>query len=173
MKLNSLCNPNSHFLFSLCSLILITVSCQNVQDSPFSESAINALSTMEVAPPFQIELVASEPFISDPVDMMIDENGKMYVVEMHGYPLDESGTGKIKLLPGLLCQIRNTISIIHCMGWIIGSILPMNLQWLPKPTRRSSVMKGKLFFILYILTVHACLKMPMAETSVSDLIAIY
>ncbi len=30
--------------------------------------------------------------------MMIDENGKMYVVEMHGYPLDESGTGKIKLL---------------------------------------------------------------------------
>jgi putative membrane-bound dehydrogenase-like protein len=36
--------------------------------------------------------------ISDPVDMMIDENGKMYVVEMHGYPLNKGGTGKIKLL---------------------------------------------------------------------------
>ncbi|MCM4167015.1 Cytochrome c6 [Arenibacter antarcticus] len=96
MKKNSLYAYYPCFLFSL--IILIVTSCRNGSDSPFSESAKNALSTLEIAPPFQIELVASEPFISDPVDMMIDEYGKMYVVEMHGYPLDESGTGKIKLL---------------------------------------------------------------------------
>ena len=86
------------FIISFCGLLLITVSCRNVPDSPFSESAKNALSTFEIAPPFQIELFASEPLISDPVDMVIDEYGQMYVVEMHGYPLEVSGTGRIKLL---------------------------------------------------------------------------
>ncbi|GAB3342859.1 c-type cytochrome [Larkinella ripae] len=57
-----------------------------------------ALKTFELEPGFQIELVASEPLVADPVAMEIDENGRFYVVEMHGYPLDKSGTGKIKLL---------------------------------------------------------------------------
>jgi len=98
MKKNHLYAYKLCFPFSVCILLLISTSCRNVSDSPFSESAVNALSSMEIALPFQIELLASEPLISDPVDMMIDENGEIYVVEMHGYPLDESGTGKIKLL---------------------------------------------------------------------------
>lgn len=57
-----------------------------------------ALATLEVPEGFQIEMIASEPLISDPVAMEIDENGNMYVVEMHGYPLDKSGSGKVKLL---------------------------------------------------------------------------
>jgi putative membrane-bound dehydrogenase-like protein len=57
-----------------------------------------ALATFQLAEGFQIELVASEPLVADPVAMEIDENGRMYVVEMHGYPLDKSGTGKIKIL---------------------------------------------------------------------------
>lgn len=58
----------------------------------------NALATFELEPGFRMELVASEPLVSDAVDREIDEYGRMYVVEMHGYPLDISGTGKIKLL---------------------------------------------------------------------------
>lgn len=57
-----------------------------------------ALATFQIADGFQIELVASEPLVADPVAMEIDEAGRMYVVEMHGYPMDKSGTGKIKLL---------------------------------------------------------------------------
>lgn len=57
-----------------------------------------ALSTFELEEGFQMELIAGEPLISDPVDMEIDEHGRCYVVEMHGYPLDISGSGKIKLL---------------------------------------------------------------------------
>jgi hypothetical protein len=34
----------------------------------------------------------------DPVEMEIDENGTLYVVDMPGYPLDKSGSGKIKIL---------------------------------------------------------------------------
>lgn len=35
---------------------------------------------------FQLELVASEPKVMDPVDACFDENGQMYVAEMRGYP---------------------------------------------------------------------------------------
>ncbi len=58
----------------------------------------DGVNTYEVAAGYQIELIASEPLIADPVDMEIDEYGNMYVVEMSGYPLDKSHTGKIKLL---------------------------------------------------------------------------
>ncbi|MBC7892146.1 MAG: dehydrogenase, partial [Sphingobacteriaceae bacterium] len=57
-----------------------------------------ALDGFELAEGFKIELVAAEPLVADPVAMEIDEDGRMYVVEMHGYPLDLSGSGKIKLL---------------------------------------------------------------------------
>lgn len=60
--------------------------------------AANAISTFQLADGFKIEMVASEPLITDPVDMEIDENGTMYVVEMHGYPLDKSGSGNIVIL---------------------------------------------------------------------------
>ncbi|MBK8504366.1 MAG: hypothetical protein IPL46_20470 [Saprospiraceae bacterium] len=81
----------SKFTFSL-SMILVMFSCQqeNKKDQPLSE--------FEIEEGFQIELVASEPLISDPVDMEIDELGRWFVVEMHGYPLDVSGTGAIKRL---------------------------------------------------------------------------
>lgn len=45
-----------------------------------------------------MEPVASEPIISDPIDMEIDENGSMYVVGMHGYPLDNSGVDRVIIL---------------------------------------------------------------------------
>jgi len=57
-----------------------------------------ALKGFRIPEGFRIDLVASEPMISDPVAMEVDENGNIYVLEMHGYPLDTSGTGKIKLL---------------------------------------------------------------------------
>lgn len=56
------------------------------------------MGTFQLPDGFKIEMVASEPMISDPVAMEVDENGNMYVLELHGYPLDTSGTGKIKLL---------------------------------------------------------------------------
>ncbi|MEP6949164.1 MAG: PVC-type heme-binding CxxCH protein [Ginsengibacter sp.] len=61
-------------------------------------SPAQALTTFRLPEGFKIELVASEPLIADPVAMDVDENGNMYVVELHGYPLDTSGLGKIKLL---------------------------------------------------------------------------
>jgi putative membrane-bound dehydrogenase-like protein len=93
-------------LFCFCLLFPVFVGCQNPQKQANASSGTvngpvfpeNALSTFEVAPGFKIELLVAEPLISDPVDMEIDEYGRVYVVEMHGYPLDKTGTGVIKLL---------------------------------------------------------------------------
>lgn len=86
------------FIFFFCVFLL---SCSDKENKPsFSGpvAAADALSTFQVADGFKIEMVASEPLITDPVDMEIDENGTTYVVEMHGYPLDKSGSGNIIIL---------------------------------------------------------------------------
>ena len=52
----------------------------------------DALKTFEVQQGFRLELVASEPMVSDPVDACFDENGRMFVAEMHGYPYSQEPT---------------------------------------------------------------------------------
>ncbi|MBL7697798.1 MAG: c-type cytochrome [Chitinophagaceae bacterium] len=78
--------------------IAILLSCGQHKTYSGGVEAKDALSTYRVADGFKIEMIASEPLISDPVDMEIDESGRMYVVEMHGYPLDKSGSGRIMLV---------------------------------------------------------------------------
>ena len=57
-----------------------------------------ALSTIEVADGFRVELFAAEPLVEDPVAMEVDEAGRMYVVESHGYPTRKKGASQIKQL---------------------------------------------------------------------------
>ena len=57
-----------------------------------------ALDTFELAPGFEMDVFAAEPLIRDPVAMEIDEDGRIYVVEMGGYPLNTEPIGRIRLL---------------------------------------------------------------------------
>ncbi|MDA0194021.1 MAG: c-type cytochrome [Bacteroidetes bacterium] len=87
--------------FLLPTLFVAMIGCQNKPTPNYSSGATppdETVSTFELREGFKIELLASEPLISDPVDMEIDEYGNLYVVEMHGYPLDKSGVGNVKLL---------------------------------------------------------------------------
>ena len=86
--------------YVLCLFLSIAMaSCQKSHTSDNGPVAPeDALATFQLEPGFKIELVAAEPLVSDPVDMEIDEEGRLYIVEMHGYPLDKSGAGQIKLL---------------------------------------------------------------------------
>ncbi len=77
-------------LFVLLSCLLL--ACQSATDES------KTLDTFQIPEGFQLELIASEPLVSDPVDMEIDEEGRLMVVEMHGYPLDLSGSGVVKEL---------------------------------------------------------------------------
>src|SRR4051812_22769887 len=61
-------------------------------------SPADSMNTMQIERGFRLELVASEPDVQSPVAMDIDEDGRLFVVEMPGYPLDVSPSGKVKLL---------------------------------------------------------------------------
>ena len=79
--------------------LLSLLTCFSYQQTPkLSPEHKKALESLQVMEGFKVELVAAEPLIADPVAMEVDEDGNMYVVEMHGYPLDVSGSGKVKLL---------------------------------------------------------------------------
>jgi putative membrane-bound dehydrogenase-like protein len=85
--------------FYLAITLSMLAGCHNkTKVSKGGVSASEALSTFRVADGFKVEMIASEPLISSPVDMEIDEYGRMYVAEMHGYPLDKSGSGNIVML---------------------------------------------------------------------------
>lgn len=51
--------------------------------------AADAVKTFTVQNGYSLQLVASEPLVSDPVDACFDAHGRMFVAEMHGYPYSE------------------------------------------------------------------------------------
>jgi putative membrane-bound dehydrogenase-like protein len=52
-------------------------------------------ATFHVPPGFRVDLVACEPNVVDPVAMAFDEDGRLYVAEMRGYPNAGVATGKV------------------------------------------------------------------------------
>lgn len=68
----------------------LTVQASRVQD--------RTPELMEVHPDFTIELFASEPAVMDPVDLDFDELGRVFVLEMPGYPNEEDPVGRVVLL---------------------------------------------------------------------------
>jgi putative membrane-bound dehydrogenase-like protein len=86
-------------LFLSLFLLLFLANCyKNPTQNHLPPELQEALASIEIMDGFQIELIAAEPLVADPVAMEIDENGNLYVVEMHGYPLDLSRSGLIKQL---------------------------------------------------------------------------
>jgi putative membrane-bound dehydrogenase-like protein len=53
------------------------------------------LATFRVPKGFHVELAASEPDVVDPVAMCFDEDGRLFVAEMRGYPNGGVGTGDV------------------------------------------------------------------------------
>lgn len=84
--------------FAMATVLLFGCRDGNKSVEDGSLTPTEALSAFELEPGFKIELLASEPLISSPVDMEIDEYGRLYVVEMPGYPLDNSHTGRVRML---------------------------------------------------------------------------
>ena len=57
-------------------------------------SAIESLSLIHIAEGYQVELVAAEPQVMDPVGIDWDDQGRLWVVEMADYPYGIDGQGK-------------------------------------------------------------------------------
>ncbi len=93
-----------HTLFSACSLLFIVASALGGSEKPPpspapdvlgpqhdlpripARSPVKAAHTFTLQDGFRMELLASEPLVTDPVALQYDENGLAYVVEMNDYP---------------------------------------------------------------------------------------
>ena len=67
------------------------VTASDLPRIPYTD-AIDSLETFRQARGFELELVAAEPLVADPVAACFDEYGRMYVAEMHGYPFSQEPT---------------------------------------------------------------------------------
>src|SRR5215472_185417 len=75
-------------VIGLAALLLALSACGAKYADQAPRSPQESLRSIHVQPGFKVELAASEPLVFDPVEMVFDENGRMYVAEMLDYPED-------------------------------------------------------------------------------------
>ena len=86
----------------------------------------DALLSFKLHPDFQIELVAAEPVVFDPVDLAFDERGRPFVVEMPGYPFPEV-PGRVIMLDDVDGDGFYETRKVFAEGFpVADSILPYN-----------------------------------------------
>ncbi len=87
-------------LATLCTALVLLSACGSADSSPLSPQ--DALASFRIAEGFRLELYASEPHVVDPVEMVFDENGGVYVAELLDNPDDppkgEDPLSRIKYL---------------------------------------------------------------------------
>ncbi|WP_297797725.1 dehydrogenase [uncultured Eudoraea sp.] len=77
----------------IVGLLLMHYSCKQEPSPPLTP--FQALQSFELADPeLEIQLVAAEPLVQDPVAITFDEAGRLWVVEMLGFMQDIDGTGE-------------------------------------------------------------------------------
>lgn len=83
---------------------------------PGPRSPEDSLSAITVRPGLRAELVASEPFISDPVAFDWDINGRLWVVEMGGYPSRRAATTSRQAMADKAGTLQGTQSATGMMN---------------------------------------------------------
>ena len=115
--------------------MLVGLFVQSRRKSGPPYSLKEALRTITVQKGFRAEPFAAEPLINSPVAMDWDENGRIYVAEDTGYPLDTRPTGRIVLLDdtnGDGIPDRRTIFADHRERGNVGIIRsPLRASFLP------------------------------------------
>ena len=97
----------------VASLVFLFAACS--RKGPAPRSPQEELKSFRLNEDIDVELFASEPDIASPVEMVFDENGRIYVAEMLDYPADppagERARSRIRLLETDAAGkiVRNTI----------------------------------------------------------------
>ena len=99
------------------------------------------LATFHIAKGFRVELVACEPNVVDPVAMAFDEDGRLFVAEMPGYPNggvatgpihsgtiklleDRDGDGSYKKCTTFAAGLRLPTSVMPWNGGLLAAVAP-------------------------------------------------
>src|SRR5437660_1795149 len=86
-------NRRFNFPSTLCASFLFLLN-SFAAEPPLDPNALphippvestNTLSTFQIKKGFQLQLVAAEPLVMDPIALSFDENGRLFVVEMRDY----------------------------------------------------------------------------------------
>lgn len=89
-----------------CSLLIGCQSADKPEAPPFKAASIDqnpssayltpeeSMKTMHLPAGYHLQLVASEPIVQEPVAVVWDANGDLYVAEMRSYMQDINGTGE-------------------------------------------------------------------------------
>lgn len=89
------------FLRSLPVLLLAALAACHSTSTPNYPKALSpeaSLATFELSDGFRAEVFAAEPYLADPVEMVMDEQGRTYVVEMPDYPFKpEAGKARSRV----------------------------------------------------------------------------
>src|SRR5262245_65673067 len=72
----------------LLTVVGLLLGCSRKKTETLALSPEAALKSFRLSEDFRIELFASEPQVLSPVEMVFDENGRIYVAEMLDYPED-------------------------------------------------------------------------------------
>lgn len=139
---------------ALCTvLFLFGAACQTGKTS--SDPLAEALASFELPDGFSIELVAAEPLLGDPVDMEIDEYGRLYVVEMPGYPLDKEGSGSVRLLSDTNADGRMDSSTVFAGNFVLPTSI---MRW------KKGVLVTDAPYVLYLEDTNADGKADVRDT---------
>lgn len=117
---------HSSILLAAAGIVLLAGCGGPRYDGPLTpEESIRA---MDVAEGFKVEVFAAEPHVKDPVEMVFDEDGNCFVMEMGDYPYKPEkgkGNGKIRQLKDLNGDGRIDTAIVFAEGLPSGtSMLP-------------------------------------------------
>ena len=86
-----------------CCCIWVAISCFAIELGTAQDSTERYLSEFSIHPDCDVQLVAVEPAVVDPIAVRFDEHGRMWVVEMRDYPTLKGNkpNSKIKVLEDL------------------------------------------------------------------------
>ncbi len=87
-----LAKPASHGLPTVALFVAMSLSAaaqvEPATDAPRPRTPAESAGSFRLPPGFRMELVASEPLITEPSGVCWDEHGRLYVSELHGYNLE-------------------------------------------------------------------------------------
>jgi putative membrane-bound dehydrogenase-like protein len=90
--------PKLHYVMAL---FLLAGCSKKYADQP-PRSPEESRKSIQINPDFKVDLFASEPMVHDPVEIVFDENGRVFVAEMLDYPEDpppgQAGRSRIVML---------------------------------------------------------------------------
>src|SRR5580704_5626376 len=94
-------------------LLVVLSSCSNRNPEERALSPQDSLKAIHLSDDFNVELFAAEPDVASPVEMVFDENGRIYVAEMLDYPADPP--------PGKPARSRIRLLVTDAAGKIVRS----------------------------------------------------